>query len=96
MIKDILANLLKSKIIMYDIANGKIEIDLYLPVDVKSLTSVSDISLRKYLPRIPNIPDVKLGSLEDYIPHLSWEGQLFTYFLFEVCMYTVKCKFWFG
>lgn len=73
-LKDVFGNMLKSKVKVYDPTNGKIEMDLYLPVDVKSLTAIPDISLQKYMPHLPSLPQVKLGSLEDYVPHLSWTG----------------------
>jgi hypothetical protein len=49
-IEDVLKNVLKSKVIVYDLARGEIEVDFYLPVDVRTLSSISEISLRKYIP----------------------------------------------
>jgi hypothetical protein len=48
----------------------------YLPVDVRTLSSISEISLRKYIPDMTRmIPDTTmLGSLEDYMPHMSLTG----------------------
>lgn len=75
-LKEIFGNVLKSKVIKYDILNGDIEVDLYLPVDVHTLSSLKDISLRQYIPdmRFPTPKLNFLGSVEDYIPHMSWTG----------------------
>jgi hypothetical protein len=43
-IEDVLKNVLKSKVIVYDLARGEIEVDFYLPVDVRTLSSISEIS----------------------------------------------------
>jgi hypothetical protein len=51
-IEDVLKNVLKSKVIVYDLARGEIEVDFYLPVDVRTLNSISEISLRKYIPEL--------------------------------------------
>jgi hypothetical protein len=75
-IEDVLKNVLKSKVIVYDLARGEIEVDFYLPVDVRTLSSISEISLRKYIPDMTRmIPDTTmLGSIEDYMPHMSLTG----------------------
>ncbi|XP_063427994.1 apolipophorins-like [Mytilus trossulus] len=74
--KEIFGNVRRSKLIRYDIPNGEIEGDLNLPVDVRTLSSLKDISLRQYIPDM-SFPTPKinfLGSVEDYIPHMSWTG----------------------
>jgi hypothetical protein len=40
-IEDVLKNVLKSKVIVYDLARGEIEVDFYLPVDIRTLSSIS-------------------------------------------------------
>jgi hypothetical protein len=66
-IEDVLKNVLKSKVIVYDLARGEIEVDFYLPVDVRTLNSISEISLRKYIPdmtRMQMIPKSKYRSFK--------------------------------
>lgn len=93
-IEDILKNILKSKVIVYDLARGEIEVDFYLPVDIRTLSSISEISLRKYIPDMTHmIPDTTmLGSLEDYMPHMSLTGMFSSTFLvvLSVKLYTLK------
>ncbi|XP_071162849.1 uncharacterized protein [Mytilus edulis] len=100
-LKEIFGNVLKSKVIKYDILNGDIEVDLYLPVDVHTLSSLKDISLRQYIPDM-SFPTPKLnflGSVEDYIPHMSWtasakvHGRHFTTFDGQEFDFSGRCSY---
>ncbi|XP_063427202.1 apolipophorins-like [Mytilus trossulus] len=100
-LKEIFGNVLKSKVIKYDLLNGDIEVDLYLPVDVHTLSSLKDISLRQYIPDM-SFPTPKvnfLGSVEDYIPHMSWtasakvHGRHFTTFDGQEFDFSGRCSY---
>ncbi|CAC5383680.1 unnamed protein product [Mytilus coruscus] len=100
-LKEVFGNVLKSKVIKYDIPNGEIIVDLYLPVDVRTLSSLKDISLRQYFPDMSfQTPKLNFfGSLEDYMPHMTWtasakvHGRHFTTFDGQEFDFSGRCSY---
>ncbi|XP_052103584.1 uncharacterized protein LOC127737090 [Mytilus californianus] len=100
-LKEVFGNVLKSKVIKYDIPNGEIIVDFYLPVDVRTLSSLKDISLRQYFPDMSfQTPKLNFfGSLEDYMPHMTWtvsakvHGRHFTTFDGQEFDFSGRCSY---
>ncbi|CAG2220772.1 unnamed protein product [Mytilus edulis] len=99
--KEDFGNVLKSKVIKYDIHNGEIEVDLYLPANVHTLSSLKDIPVRQYIPDMSfQTPNTNfIGSIEDYIPHMTWtasakvHGRHFTTFDGQEYDFNGRCSY---
>ncbi|XP_048255783.1 apolipophorins-like [Haliotis rufescens] len=56
-LKDSLVDLDKSRVIVYDPLNGELQVELYLPVPLKSLAEAPDFNIRHYIRKVKNFVD---------------------------------------
>lgn len=70
-LKNSISNLRNSKITVFDLISGELQMDTYLPVSMTSLQEIPKFSISKftgklyyYFPKYRN----KMGSLSEYIP----------------------------
>lgn len=56
-LKDSLVDLDKSRVIVYDPLNGELQVELYLPVPLKSLAEAPDFNIRRYIRKVKNFVD---------------------------------------
>ena len=58
----------KSSVTVYDPAHGEIQMELHLPVPLKSLDTIPDVDLVPYINKvkkyIPNVPSISLPSTD--------------------------------
>merc|ERR1719410_1742161 len=69
-LKHAVANLKGTKATVFDLSNGEIQMDTYLPIAMQSLTTLPTVSLSKHYQKMKSyIPTTsRWGSVADYIP----------------------------